>query len=508
MNLEESDSFARENEMNEKKKKTVLASIILCVILVVLLFALIGLIKYQDSLKLKVFLNGVQYEFSSKFFQEIDGKTYVNVKEASKLFKYSYTKGEYKKYNEDPNSCYVSNNIETIAMTANEDGFTKYLNPSEKKIMLGETEVKVKNPPGYSENFSTNEKIKMINEEIYIPFENVSEIFSVSVDTNTKNRIKMYTLDKLFASAIKNVSSLGGKYTSVNGDYENVRALLYGLVVVSNGEEFGVISSTTGQEIIGPKYSQMNFVQNSKEFLVNAENTVGLISKEGETIIPPTEYDEISLLDDKNGIYLVKKGKKYGVLNRKGEVVIYVEYDKIGLKDVEKYPAEEIKNGTLLFGTSIPVYKDSKYGLYSVDGKEELAAEYNGFGCNIDEKDDPSKQSVLLIPESVGIKGIVFGSDNGYGVYDINGSQMVLANVCSKIYSKTKLGETRYYFEYNDVEMDLADYLEQNNLQSIKKGLKEETVNTSTNSVSNTITTTNEVSENTNATEEVTNTEN
>ncbi len=117
---------------------------------------------------------------------------------------------------------------------------------------------------------------------------------------------------------------------------------------------------------------------------------------------------------------MVKKGKEYGVLNRKGEVVIYVEYDEIGLKDVEKYSADEIKNGTILFGTSIPVKKDSKYGLYSVDGKEILATEFTRFGyiAENDKDSSESEESVLLIPEEVGIKGIVVGSNKGYGIYD------------------------------------------------------------------------------------------
>lgn len=499
MNLEESDSFMQENERNEKKKKAVLVLIGLCVILVVLLLILIFTIQYQDSKTLKVFLDGSQYKFSSNFFKTVDEATYVNIKEAASLYGYTYQNGEYKKYNEDENSCYIGNGIETVALTGETSSFTKYIDTaSGDKITLANQEITVKNLEGYSETFNTNYPIKLIDGEIYVPFENLPDIFNTYIDLSKENRIKLYSLGNRFAKIVELISTSNTKYTQVSGEYENIKALAYGLAVVSQGENnFGVISSLSGEEIIGPKYSQMQFVQNSKEFLVNAENTVGLISKEGSTIIPPTEYDEISILDDKIGIYMVKKDKQYGVLNRDGEVVIYVEYDSIGLKNVEEYSADQIKNGTILFGSSIPVSKDGKYGLYATDGTEQLAAEYSKFGCILEEKESSSEKSVLLIPEEIGIHGIVVGSDKGYGVYDVNAGRWVISDVCSKIFSKTKLGETTYYVEYNGVQMDLEQYLEENNLKSFAEdGTNLMEVSTSTEPVENS----NNVTEGTNTT--------
>lgn len=103
MNLEESDAFVKENERTERKRRTVLASIVVCVILAALLFILIVIITIQDNKTLKVFLNDKQYKFSSTFFQTIDNETYVNLEQLSILFGYTFQKGEYKKYNEDPN---------------------------------------------------------------------------------------------------------------------------------------------------------------------------------------------------------------------------------------------------------------------------------------------------------------------------------------------------------------------------------------------------------------------
>lgn len=471
MNLEESDSFMKENEKNEQRKKVVLVSIVFCAIMVVLLLLLIFTIQYQDSKTLKVFLDGNRYKFSSNFFKTIDDTTYVNLKEISELYNYTYQKGEYKKYNEDENSCYITDGIETVAITAENEYYTKYTNAvSDNKLVLAEQEITVKNSEGYSETFNINHAIKNEDGSLYIPFENVQDIFNSYIDMSTENRIKLYTLANQFARAAQLVASTSEKeYSQISGMYENIKALAYGMIVVGDGNNFGIISSITGETIVGVKYSQLQFIQNSKEFLTSADNKVGIIDKEGNSIIAPQTYDEISVLDDKLGIYKVRKKNSYGVLNKEGKTVIFVEFSSIGLKNVEEYSEDEIKNETILFGNSIPVCKDGKYGLYSVDGTEQLAAEYSKFGYIADDKESASEESVLIIPEELGIHGIVVGSDKGYGVYDVNAGRWVISDVCSKIYSKTKFGEKTYYIEYNGVQMDLDQYLEENNLKSFAK---------------------------------------
>ena len=228
MNLEESDAFVKENERTERKRRTVLASIVVCVILAALLFILIVIITIQDNKTLKVFLNDKQYKFSSTFFQTIDNETYVNLEQLSILFGYTFQKGEYKKYNEDPNSCYISNGIETVAITAGTDHFIKYINNiSESKLLMGEQEITVRNEAGYSETFSLDNNIQLLNESIYVPFEKLPEIFNTYIDMSKENRIRLYTLENRFLAMMQKLSKSNTKYTQLSGEYEIIKALVY-----------------------------------------------------------------------------------------------------------------------------------------------------------------------------------------------------------------------------------------------------------------------------------------
>ena len=77
--------------------------------------------------------------------------------------------------------------------------------------------------------------------------------------------------------------------------------------------------------------------------------------------------------------------------------------------------------------------------------------------------------SVLTIPESVGIKGIVVNLNGLYGIFDAEVKHLIIPCACSKIYAKTRAGVTKYYLEYNEQELDLENYLKENNLISVKK---------------------------------------
>ena len=92
MNLEESDKFIEAQKQNEKKKKIVLLSIIFCAILVVLLISLIIIIKYEDSLQLKLYIDGEQKAISNSLFVNQNNVNYVNIKEFSNMMGYTYTK--------------------------------------------------------------------------------------------------------------------------------------------------------------------------------------------------------------------------------------------------------------------------------------------------------------------------------------------------------------------------------------------------------------------------------
>lgn len=528
MNLEESNSFVERMEKNNKNKKTVLTVLIICAILIVILIGMISYFKYQDSLQLKMFVNDKQVPISSTLLLQENGKNYMNIRELANLLGYSYQKGEYKNYTEDANSCYLSSSYEIVSMTADSDTVTKYI-LNENRVSVDEDEsenavnntntqlittdnttgeqtvnIKVESENETPETFAVAEPIKYINNELYVPFSELPRLFNVQLNLAEQNRIRVYSLQALLPLAVKTATNLG--YSEVSNSYENLTAMIDNMLVVGDGTNFGVVSLANGEEIISLKYEKMVYMQNTQEFLVTAENSVGIIAKDGTTIIKPTEYDDISILDELNKLYLVEKNGKYGVLNEMGQTVVYAEYDSIGITNKEEFKDENIRNYSLLFEECIPVNNDGKVGIIDIEGNEKLRCVYDSLGyvANVttantnrtdttsteeeDEIDDEDSNtnsatentttnnkttpvnehdSVLTIPESLGIKGIVVNLNGYYGIYDAQVKRLIIPCACTKIYSKTKSGVTTYYLEYNEEEIELESYLEMNQLKSV-----------------------------------------
>ena len=465
MNLEESNSFMQEEQKREKKKKVVMVSMILCFILMMFLIVLIGMIQYQDSKTLKMFIDGTQVKISPSLYKEIEGKKYVNIKEMAELLGYHYTQGEYNQYNENEESCYIANDYEIVAFTAEEKVFTKYAEDLTGKMTIAEIPVTVKTKPGQSQKYSLDSEIKLIDGVIYVPFEGeiATDLFNIILDWSQKYRIRIYTINQVVASSKNTIARLN--YTSMSGDYENLKAMLYGLAVIGDGSKYGVVSLKDGKEILGIKYEDITFISNSRDFLIKAGNTVGIVSSEGKIIIKPTEYDDISVYDDQTQLYLVKKDNKYGILNRLGKVIIYPDYDSIGYEYYES--GNKKKEYKLIFDKCIPVKEDNKYRLYSIDGKQLLLCVYDSFGSKLSADSSNDEEPLLEIPSDLGIKGIVIKQNDMYGLYDVVKGAIIIPCSCTKVYSTTRTAQTTYYIEHAGMQYNLNEYLEALDLKSL-----------------------------------------
>ena len=510
MNLEQSDSFKDEIEKNTKRRKGVMLSIVLCACLIAFLFIIIMILKYQDSITEKLFLDDKQIAIPSDLYKDIEGTTYINLKEIASILGYSYTKGEYNKFNENEDSAYLENDFETVAVSAEKTKYEKYLKTIGEELTIADIPVLMKSDLDYYEVFEIEKPIKFVDNNLYVSLDSLGDMFNVQISW-TQYRKKIYSLEYIVNKSKSVIAKL--EYNQISGYYENLRALLYGYAIVGNGttgedgkEEtpstaFGVINLQDGKETISVKYSDIKFIQNSKEFyvttLTGSENNkdgikrMGILSADGGTILQP-KYEEISILDAENQLYLVKLDEKYGVINRKGEEVVYVEYDEIGY-DTTDFKNEDIENPALLFGKVIPVKGISddgllKYGLYNLDGELSLPVSYDSLGYKVveDKKASTRENNVLLIPSSVGINGIVVCLDGLYGIFDVNKEELILPCAYTKIYSITKSGVTTYYAEFNGQQLDLAEYLKENNLVSVEEDENEDTENTNENT--NTVT--------------------
>lgn len=527
MNLEESNSFVERMEKNNKNKKSVLTILLICTLLIIVLLGLIWYLRYKDSQVLKMYIDEKNVSISNTLLVQNGNQTYISIKELANILGYSYQKGEYKKYTEDSNSCYLKTPYEIVSMSADENKMTKYILNEEEKttqsssnkdeevtenedlIVIDETtgaqslNIIVASPNETVETISIEEPIKYINNELYVSFAELPRVFNVSL-TLKPNRIMIYSLKYLATRANQIAQNLG--YESASNIYENLTAMVDDMLVVKSGKNYGVISLSRSSEIVSLKYEKMVYMQNTEEFLVTAEGSVGIVSKEGNTIIKPTEYDNISILDESNKLYLVEKDSKFGVLNGAGETVVYPEYNLIGIDEENKneFQNEGIRNYCLLFENCIPVHLNNKVGIIDVDGKEVLKCSYDSLGYianskttdkeenkttknSYNEEDEDNEEetnsvannlttsskvvdehdSVLTIPESSGIKGIVVNLKGLYGIFDAESKRLIAPCVFEKIYSKTKSGVTKYYLVLNEQEIGLEEYLTENDLKSV-----------------------------------------
>jgi len=473
MNLEESDLYKESIEKTKKGRTGIIISLAICTCLIVIFSIMIVMIKYQDSITEKMYVNGEQKDIPKNFYVEVDGVKYFNVRKLGEILGYEYTIGEYGQYNEEKDSCYLQNNFEILTITAGAKKYTKYIQ-IKSGSKLGNIKVSSSNGNGYSESFKIENPVQFDekNAILYVPAEYVGEMFNIKLDWK-EYRINIYTLNYMANTAQKVVTKAGLK--NMSSYYENMRALLDGYIVVNTSESskkgnaYGVISLANGSEIISKKYDDIIYTQNTKEFYITAANgTVGILSNTGEQIIAPSEFESIKLLDQENKLYLVKKGKEYGVLDGNGNVIIYAEYDKIGI-DVKNYKNDNVENNALFFGKCIPVQKGKKYGLFDITGKNVLDVTYDQFGYKTTQKSTSSgsEESVLLIPSYVGINGIVFNYNDMYGIFDANTGTMAYPAVFSKVYAITKSGEKTYYVEFDGQSINLADKLREDNLNNV-----------------------------------------
>ena len=326
-------NLIEDEELKEKKKKTkivmgiIITFIILLVILCIVLLYMISSIQ-KNTLKLTV--DNKSTSFDTDTFVIEGDKLYINIKKFANLMGYDTHNSEYKdRYSEDTTKCYISNTNENASYILNSN--TIY-----KKASINED----------YEYFELEEPVKYINNELYVIKEGMEIGTNSLIQYNTNNNlIKVISLDNIvtqYATLFTNSAVADEK-----ADFNNKKALRYGLVVVKSTDNHYGVYDIDGQEIIGTKYASISFKEDSQEFTVKTdEGKMGILTAKGETKIEPT-YDSIKQISKDLNYYLVNNNSKYGVINQNGGIVIYLEYDKIGI-DENQYSTNNINNSYIL----------------------------------------------------------------------------------------------------------------------------------------------------------------
>lgn len=455
------------SDKNQKNKKMMKIIIILIILLLIISISLGVAIYFLKLQQFKFVVDGSSIAKSDGIFIINEDKVYVSIKDISSIIGYKYYNGGYKQYTEDPNKCYVQNDDEVCMFEKDSNKIYKTV-PDEIDY----------------EYFSLSEPIKNINGKLYTTLEGIGKACNLATQYNKEqNQITINTLPFLAKYYTKNF-----KTSAVATNFKNQKALLYGLMVVQDVENkendgnnknvnYGIYS-TSGEEIVGTKYTDIEFIESTEEFIVKtSENKVGIITSKGETKVKP-QYDNLKQIDKDLNLYLATNNGKQGVIEKNGKILIYLEYDKIGI-DLTQFQNNDVKNSYLLYDNAIPVEQNGKWGMYDKKGNLILPIEYEGFGCIAGTSSDKTLNNLLVIPD---IEGIVVSkkyeleknkSVTMYGIVNSLGKELVPAGV-ETIYSVTTNGRDEYTMIYNGTPIDVIKYIGEMDKTNIKTNQNEE----------------------------------
>ena len=189
----------------------------------------------------------------------------------------------------------------------------------------------------------------------------------------------------------------------VDGYYTDENKYNYSGYIISNttdeGYRYGYVDYK-GRELLEPEYNQLSRIEeiedNDNVYLIAAKNGQYGVIKNTENIIN-NEYQSITY-DSKNGIFVVEKSKKYGIVKLDGQVIVPVEYNQIDITGIYLYAQNA--QGTTVYnsnGTEANIDADiaiiettnsdyririnnaigTKYGIIDDEGKKLVEEKYN-----------------------------------------------------------------------------------------------------------------------------------
>ena len=352
MNLIEESFQTKEQKKKSRAKLIVLVSIVITVLIII---GISIYLAYIQSTMLRLTVDGVSNEkLKDLLVIEEDGTIYMPIRQVAEYFGYDSFGGEYSAKSESNNKCYVQSENEVA------------------NFSLGSNKIYKLDLSSEDENYEyvyIKQPIKAIGGQLYATEEGIEQGFNISIDYNKDtNRITIYTLPYL----INGYSSyaLDNGYTQISELFVNQKAVLNNMLVVlkeDTNEQYGVID-TQGNTVLEPKYDNITYMPETGDFLVESNGKVGIISKDKETKVQIT-YDSIELIDKDAGLYVAERDNKFGVIDVRGNIKIYIENDEIGI-DSTNFAENDIKNKYLLMDNLIPVKKGELWGLYNKNGNK------------------------------------------------------------------------------------------------------------------------------------------
>ena len=442
---EEETTRISEDNNTKKISKIIIIAII---ILVVLSIAIAGVIVYLNMTTTTLTLNGTENESLKQLliFDNENSKIYVPIRQVAKYFNYKDYSGDYTNPSEDLSKCYVQGDDEVATFTLNSNIIDKYIIKSNANEIISETE-----------QVEIDEPIIEINGNLCTTIDGIEKAFNVSF-THENNKITIYTMPFLIEYYEDRIENLG--YDEVISDSLNNRKIvLDNMIVVELNEKVGVISTATGETILEAKYDDIQYMPYSSDFLVTSNNKVGIISSSKQTKVELT-YDSIKKIDSKYNYYLVYKNSKYGIMDLEGNLIVYPDYDSIGI-NTSSFKENGISNGYIILDDLIPVKQNNLWGfLNATTGEIVIELKYDGLGCTASQS-STNTYGMLVLPDY----GIIVAQKNKKYLLITKTGEELTNNVADRVYIQETSGNQQYFMDYEDNKIDIIQLLQQLNIQ-------------------------------------------
>ena len=483
MTLFDEEEVRRKNAREKKLRKKIIIGIVMSLILIITLMVVIFYLIDNPN-KITISLdNGKKYNSTQlqNYFkvtnEEGETKIYSPIRDIAAIFGYTSGTGEYTTNLQDQDSCYVENENEIAIFKLNSNTIYKI----DKNTNKGKTSsnyeyevIKIATP------IKKDDKNRLMVES-----EGLEAGFNISMDYNKKKKkIIIETLPFLVnnaENAVKNKVYNKNEEYELDNAFSNQKALLDNRIVVkskSSGLK-GVFDKTTRQEKCSTQYADITYIPQKERFIVkNQYDKVGILSKEGETKVR-IEYEELTLIDSENELYLAGKLNSsqnrvlYGVVDINDSVEmqpkINFDYEAIGVS-IEQFQANGLKTGKVLLGSLIPVKQNNLWGLYKIETRNDANGQkivyceqvkepqYHGIGC-VTQQTSSNANSIMTIED---YKVLIFRKNKLYGLINSEGNE-VARDVFSDMYMETQAGEKNYYAIRNDgKKYNILEELEKN----------------------------------------------
>ena len=380
------------NSQQSVAKKKVLKALVVCIVLLIISIILLVILKGNQPVKEMFLLDGIEVTQKEELIIETqNGAKYISIQDGGELLGYKFFNGKYGSNEEDRNKCYLQNDNEII-------GF-EY----ETKVIykIDRRKKEEQNP-----TYELKNAVEKNNQKLYVTLEDFSSACNVAILVSEDGKQIQIKTPKFLNEEYNVEINKEEKYKSFSEDFDNLKAVPRGMIVVNDGQNYGVID-IQGNTLVGAKYNEIKYNEYTGNFLAKRDNKYGIIKAEkGEAIIE-IKYESIEILTYSPFLYKVKQNGKYGVIDEKGNEII--------------------------------------------------KAEYSGLGYNSGIKEE----SVLIIKNVTGTQnGMVVNKDGRYGIVNIKTGRTIVDCELERIYAKTlENDKVEYYVQLDGEEIELDEYI-------------------------------------------------